>query len=87
MTGRVIATEKEPSKASRARELWAGAGEADLLETLQMGGMPGLVGLLLLGIWAPMALPTLRVIKPRLREGATILTGTLVWHVQSVSRP
>jgi predicted O-methyltransferase YrrM len=58
VSGKVIATEKEPSKAERAREHWAEAGdevagvielrEGDLLETLQMEGMPEQVDLLLL---------------------------------------
>ena len=58
VSGKVIATEKEPSKAARAREHWAEAGdevagvielrEGDLLETLQMEGMPEQVDLLLL---------------------------------------
>jgi hypothetical protein len=57
--GKVIATEKEPSKASRAREHWKEAGEevepwielreGDLLETLKVEeGMPGEVDMLLL---------------------------------------
>jgi predicted O-methyltransferase YrrM len=58
VTGRVIATEKEPTKAARAREHWAEAGdevagvielrEGDLLETLKMDGMPEQVDFLLL---------------------------------------
>lgn len=58
VSGKVVATEKEPSKAARAREHWAEAGdevagiielrEGDLLETLQMDGMPEQVDMLLL---------------------------------------
>jgi predicted O-methyltransferase YrrM len=54
--GKVVATEKEPTKAKRAREYWAEAGEAvekridlregDLLETLKTG--LGVVDVLLL---------------------------------------
>jgi predicted O-methyltransferase YrrM len=56
--GKVVATEKEPSKAARAREHWKEAGravepwielrEGDLLETLKDEGMPETVDLLLL---------------------------------------
>jgi predicted O-methyltransferase YrrM len=56
--GRVIATEKEPSKAAKAREHWAEAGdevasvielrEGDLLQTLKMEGMLDEVDFLLL---------------------------------------
>lgn len=59
VTGKVIATEKEPSKAARAREHWKEAGdevepwielrEGDLLETLKVqAGMPETIDLLLL---------------------------------------
>jgi predicted O-methyltransferase YrrM len=56
--GKVIATEKEPSKALRARDHWKQAGEevepwielreGNLLETLRQDGMPETVDLLLL---------------------------------------
>jgi len=59
VTGKVIATEKEPTKAERARKHWAQAGEevepwielrvGDLLETLKVEeGMPDQIDLLLL---------------------------------------
>jgi predicted O-methyltransferase YrrM len=58
VSGRVVATEKEPSKAARAREHWAEAGdevagvielrEGDLLETLKRDDMPEQVDFLLL---------------------------------------
>ncbi|KAK4236849.1 S-adenosyl-L-methionine-dependent methyltransferase [Achaetomium macrosporum] len=92
VSGRVIATEKEPSKAARAREHWAEAGdevegfielrEGDLLETLKMDGMPEQVDFLLLDIWTPMALPTLKIIKPRLKKGAIVLADNT-----SMARP
>lgn len=57
-TGKVVATEKEPSKAARAREHWKEAGpavepwielrEGDLLDTLKDPGIPETVDLLLL---------------------------------------
>lgn len=59
ISGKVIATEKEPTKAARARENWKLAGteveqwielrEGDLLETLRIEeGMPDKIDLLLL---------------------------------------
>lgn len=59
VTGKVIATEKEPSKAAKAREYWKEAGdevepwielrEGDLLETLKITeGLPESIDLLLL---------------------------------------
>ncbi|KAK3296440.1 S-adenosyl-L-methionine-dependent methyltransferase [Chaetomium fimeti] len=83
VSGRVVATEKEPTKAARAREHWAEAGdeiagvidlrEGDLLETLKRDDMPEQVDFLLLDIWTPMALPTLKIVKPRLKKGAIVL--------------
>lgn len=37
-------------------------------------GMPEKVDLVLLDIWAPMALPALKILQPRLRQGALIVT-------------
>lgn len=58
VSGKVVATEKEPSKAARAREHWAEAGdevagiielrEGNLLETLSRDDMPAQVDFLLL---------------------------------------
>jgi predicted O-methyltransferase YrrM len=59
VSGKVVATEKEPSKAEKARAHWAEAGEevepwidlrvGDLLETLQVEeGMPGEIDMVLL---------------------------------------
>lgn len=59
VTGKVIATEKEPTKADRARKYWGEAGEevepwidlrvGDLLETLKVEeGMPDQIDMLLL---------------------------------------
>ncbi|KAF4953473.1 hypothetical protein FSARC_12363 [Fusarium sarcochroum] len=84
VTGKVIGTEWESSKAARARKHWSEAGEevepwielreGDLRETLKMEeGMPGEIDMLLLDIWTPLALPALEIIKPRLRRGAIIL--------------
>ncbi|WVQ90870.1 hypothetical protein IAS59_004655 [Cryptococcus gattii] len=72
--GQVIATENEPSKISQARANWKEAGdealqvidlrEGDLLETLKVNMPKEGIDLLLLDIWAPMALPTLKVVEP-----------------------
>jgi predicted O-methyltransferase YrrM len=83
----VIATELEPSKALRAREYWKRCGEdveaqidlrvGDLQETLK-GNLPGNIGLLLLDIWAPLALPTLRLAQPKLQPGAVVLVDNTI---------
>ncbi|KAI9636034.1 O-methyltransferase [Dioszegia hungarica] len=79
--GRVIATENEPEKAARARSTWAEAGEGvadlidlregDLRETLKDGLAD--IDLLLLDIWAPLALPALRLVEPHFRRGAVVI--------------
>jgi predicted O-methyltransferase YrrM len=87
--GKVIATEKEPTKAAKAREHWREAGaevepwielrEGDLLETLKIEeGMPEQVDMLLLDIWTPLSLPTLKIIQPRLRHGAVVIADNVV---------
>ncbi|KAK9365213.1 S-adenosyl-L-methionine-dependent methyltransferase [Lipomyces kononenkoae] len=84
--GKVIATENEPAKASKAIEYWSRAGEAikavidlrvgDLRETLTKD--LGTVDFLLLDIWTPLALPTLKLVQPSMRRGAvTIVDNTL----------
>ncbi|KAI1070174.1 hypothetical protein NW752_008624 [Fusarium irregulare] len=84
VSGKVVATEKEASKAVRAREHWSEAGEevepwielreGDLRETLLVEeGMPEEIDMLLIDIWTPLALPALQAVKPRLRRGAIIL--------------
>ncbi|KAJ9138009.1 O-methyltransferase [Coniochaeta hoffmannii] len=86
--GKVIATEKEPSKARRAKAHWKEAGdevepwidlrEGDLLETLKVeAGMPQEVDLVLLDIWTPLALPTLQLLQSRLKRGAVVITDNV----------
>ncbi|KAM0299860.1 hypothetical protein ACHAPM_007090 [Fusarium culmorum] len=80
--GKVIATENEPTKAVRARENWGRAGddiekfielrEGDLRETLKTD-LPEQVDFLLLDIWTPLALPTLKLVQPRMQPGATVV--------------
>ncbi|EGY17611.1 hypothetical protein VD0002_g373 [Verticillium dahliae] len=84
--GTVIATEKETQKAEIARMYWARCGPTveqeidlrvgNLLETLKEG-LPQ-VDLLLLDIWSALALPTLKVVLPRLRYGAVVLTDNTI---------
>ncbi|CAJ0548835.1 Ff.00g024480.m01.CDS01 [Fusarium sp. VM40] len=81
-SGRVIATENEPAKADRARKHWSQAGddiqkfielrEGDLRETLRTD-LPEQVDFLLLDIWTPLALPTLKLVQPRMKQGATVV--------------
>lgn len=83
----VIATEFEPSKALRAQEHWKRCGEdieaqidlrvGDLQETLK-GNLPENIGLLLLDIWVPLALPTLKLVEPKLRPGAIVLADNTI---------
>ncbi|KAL6691607.1 S-adenosyl-L-methionine-dependent methyltransferase [Trichoderma pleuroticola] len=80
--GKVIATEKEHTKAEKARQHWKEAGddlvtchidlrEGDLLETLK-NSIPQL-DLVLIDIWAPVALPALKMLEPKLRSGAVVI--------------
>ncbi|KAF9870671.1 Pisatin demethylase-like protein [Colletotrichum karsti] len=85
--GKVIATENEPSKAKRAREHWSRAGdevekwidlrEGDLRETLKTD-LPEQIDFLLLDIWSVLAMPTLAVVKPRLRPGALVVVDNII---------
>ncbi|KAL6248132.1 hypothetical protein RBB50_004387 [Rhinocladiella similis] len=85
-TGTVIGTEHEPSKAQKARGYWAEAGEVisrhidlrigDLRETLKIN-LPQ-IDLLLIDIWAPMTLPALRVVLPKLRYGAVVIVDNTI---------
>ncbi|EXM32179.1 hypothetical protein RAB80_008514 [Fusarium oxysporum f. sp. vasinfectum] len=80
--GKVIATENEPTKALKARKYWSQAGddiekfielrEGDLRETLKTD-LPEQVDFLLLDIWTPLALPTLKLVRPRMKPGATVV--------------
>ncbi|KAM0291430.1 hypothetical protein ACHAO9_004087 [Fusarium lateritium] len=81
-SGKVIATENEPAKADRARKHWSQAGddierfielrEGDLRETLKTD-LPEQVDFLLLDIWTPLALPTLKLVQPHMKQGATVV--------------
>ncbi|TXT13323.1 hypothetical protein VHUM_00690 [Vanrija humicola] len=77
----VIGTEHEEAKADKARAYWAESGTdavktidlrvGDLRETLKTG--LGEIDFLLLDIWTPMALPTLKLVQPHFRPGAVIV--------------
>ncbi|KAJ7154621.1 S-adenosyl-L-methionine-dependent methyltransferase [Mycena filopes] len=79
--GRVIGTEKEEEKAAKARQHWQECGSdveavvdlrvGDLLETLKEGVDE--VDCLLLDIWTPLALPTLKLVQPKMKRGAVVL--------------
>ncbi|KAI4600069.1 hypothetical protein KJ359_001170 [Pestalotiopsis sp. 9143b] len=85
--GRVIATENESVKAERARRHWREAGdeverwielrEGDLRETLKTG-LPEQVDFLLLDIWTPLAMPTLRLVQPHLSVGAMVVADNIL---------
>lgn len=74
----VIATEHDAAKAARARENFAEAGlaplvdlrEGDLRETLRT--IDGPVDFMLIDIWE-VALPALRLVHPHLRDGAIVI--------------
>ncbi|OTA99766.1 hypothetical protein M426DRAFT_268769 [Hypoxylon sp. CI-4A] len=85
--GKVIATENEPTKAAKAREHWKAAGdeiekwielrEGDLRETLKTG-LPEQIDFLLLDIWTPLALPTLKLVRPHFKIGATVVADNTI---------
>ncbi|KAL4927530.1 O-methyltransferase [Aspergillus undulatus] len=87
-SGTVIATEKEVSKADVAKGYWAQCGKVvgdqidlrvgDLLETLKSNLPSYGVDLLLLDIWSPLALPTLKLVQPHFRPGAVVLTDNTI---------
>ncbi|KAI5461793.1 O-methyltransferase, partial [Mariannaea sp. PMI_226] len=86
-SGKVIATENEPTKAIRAREHWQRAGteleglielrEGDLRETLKTN-LPDEVDFLLLDIWSELAMPTLAVVRDHLKVGAMVVADNII---------
>ncbi|EPS39034.1 hypothetical protein H072_7190 [Dactylellina haptotyla CBS 200.50] len=84
--GKVIGTEHEPDKAKEARKYWNECGEivsnivdlreGDLRETLKTDLET--VDFLLLDIWTPMALPTLQLVQPKLKQGAVIIADNTI---------
>ncbi|WWC85541.1 uncharacterized protein L201_000405 [Kwoniella dendrophila CBS 6074] len=85
--GKVIATENEPEKMEQSQKYWKECGEevsdlielrkGDLRETLSKD-LPEKVDSLLLDIWSPLALPTLKIVQPNLRPGSVVITDNIV---------
>lgn len=85
----VVGTENEPHKAAIALD-HVGQGfdshprplnllQGDILETLPALGLaPRSVDALLLDIWSPLALPTLKIVLPSLRIGAAVFIDNTV---------
>ncbi len=81
--GRVIGTELEPAKATRARanlaeaglERWAEIRVGDALETLK--DIDGPVDVLFLDGWKDLYLPVLEFMRPALRSGARVLADNV----------
>jgi predicted O-methyltransferase YrrM len=81
--GRVVTTEMEPGKVKRAREHLQEAGlldqveirEGDALETLRT--LDGTIDLLFLDGWKKLYLPVLRLLEPRLRQGAAVIADDI----------
>ena len=75
--GVVIATENEPTKIAKAREIWEEAKlskwikllSGDVLETLKDVHLDDPIDLVLMDIWTPMALPSLKNLLPKMRKG------------------
>jgi predicted O-methyltransferase YrrM len=86
----VIGTEYEPEKADRAIEHVKEAFEGqvpsclqllrgDLLKTLVEANLPEKsIDALLLDIWSPLTLPTLKIILPKLRVGAVVFADNTI---------
>ncbi|KAI1132720.1 O-methyltransferase [Nemania abortiva] len=85
-SAKVIATENESSKIALARQHWKEAGEevepwielreGDLRQTLA-SGLPEKIDFVLLDIWTPMVLPTLRLLEPNLKKGAVLVADNV----------
>ena len=85
----VIGTELEPRKAAIARQHVSEAFgslpphlsllEGDLLQTLPQAQLADRsIDALLLDTWSPLALPTLRIMLPKLRRGAAVFIDNTV---------
>jgi predicted O-methyltransferase YrrM len=75
--GVVIATENEPAKIVKAKENWEEAKlsrwikllEGDVLITLKDVHLDDPIDLVLMDIWAPMVLPSLKNLLPKMKKG------------------
>jgi predicted O-methyltransferase YrrM len=82
--GKVIGTEYEVQKADVARAHFIEAGlldfielrEGDIRQTLK--NIEGPIDFLLLDIWTPMARPTIELVAPFMRIGATVITDNSI---------
>lgn len=82
--GKVITTEWEESKCTRARSYWQECGEevdsrielrqGDCIKTLSEN--VDMIDFLLLDLWPPAELPTLKVLLPKLKPGAIVVTDS-----------
>ena len=75
----VIATEYEPEKARLARNHFADADLANLIDLREgdlrhtLADVRGPIDFMLIDIWTPMARPALSLIAPHLRAGAVVI--------------
>ncbi len=82
--GLVVGTEHEPVKAAAARETFAAAGLADLIDLREgdlrqtLRDLEGPIDFVLVDIWVEMARPALELIAPRLRPGAVVIADNTV---------
>ena len=75
--GVVIATEKESMKIEKAKAVWEQARlnkwikllEGDVLETLKDIHLDDPIDLVLMDIWVPVALPSLKNLLPKMKKG------------------
>jgi predicted O-methyltransferase YrrM len=75
--GVVIATEWEPEKVAKAKDNWEQAGltkwlkllEGDVQQTLRDLRLDDPIDLVLMDIWTPLALPSLKNLIPKMRKG------------------
>ncbi len=77
--GLVVATEHEPAKAVAARENFAEAGLASLIDLREgdlrqtLAELAGPIDFVLMDIWTEMVVPAMTLIAPHLRKGAAIV--------------
>jgi predicted O-methyltransferase YrrM len=81
--GRVIGTERVPAKAARARDHLREAGLGDLVEiregdaTQTLRDLEGPVDMLLNDGFPPFMLPVLKLVAPRMRRGAVVISDNV----------
>ncbi|GIM93665.1 O-methyltransferase [Paractinoplanes toevensis] len=77
--GRIVTTELSATKVAAARQNFADAGVADLIEVLPgdaletLTAVTGPVGLVLLDGWKDLYLPVLHLLEPHLAPGALVI--------------